>query len=79
MPAWQRYLDAHVQRQRARRDPLGRMPWWVLLLAAVVVLVFAVVQVLGAGRSKLLGLLLLVLVVPSQLLGTYAAWRVQRE
>lgn len=73
-------LDEAVRRQRERRDPLGRLPWWVRLLGTLLLLALAVTQiVLGGGPSKLLGVLLLVAVVPPQLLGTYAAWKVTQQ
>ena len=72
-------LDDAVNRQRERRDPLGRLPWWVRLLGLLLLTALAIAQVLlGSGASRLLGLVLLVLVVPSQALGTWAAWKVSR-
>lgn len=79
MSRWSSFLDQQVARQRARRDPLARLPWWATLVAALVVLVFGVAQVtLGTGLSRVLGVALLVFVVPSQLVGAWAAHRVAR-
>ena len=73
-------LDDAVRRQRERRDPIGRLPWWVRLLGLVLLAGLALAQVLhGTGASTLLGLVLLVLVVPPQALGTWAAWKVGRS
>lgn len=73
-------LDDAVRRQRERRDPLGRLPWPVRALGVLLVTALAVAQVaLGQGASRLLGLLLLAVVVPPQAVGTWAAWRVQRD
>jgi hypothetical protein len=73
-------LDDAVRRQRERRDPLGRLPWPVRVLGVLLIAALAVAQVvLGQGASRALGLLLLVLVVPAQALGAWAAWRVQRD
>jgi len=72
-------LDDAVGRQRERRDPLGRLPWQVRLLGTLLLTALALAQVvLGTGPSRVLGVLLLVAVVPPQLLGTYAAWKVAR-
>lgn len=73
-------LDDAVSRQRERRDPLGRLPWWARLLGTLLLTALAVAQVvLGSGASRVLGVVLLVVVVPPQLLGTYAAWKISRE
>jgi hypothetical protein len=73
-------LDDAVRRHRERRDPIGRLPWWVRLLGVLVIAALALAQVvLGAGLSRVLGLALLLLVVPAQALATYAAWKVGRE
>lgn len=73
-------LDDAVRRQRERRDPLGRLPWPVRVLGVLLIAALAVAQVvLGQGASRALGLLLLVLVVPAQALGAWAAWQVQRD
>ncbi len=74
------FLDDAVERQRQRKDPLGRLPWPAQLLGLALVAALALMQVaLGQGASKLLGLLLLVVVVPPQAVATYAAWRVGKE
>lgn len=73
-------LDDAVRRQRERRDPLGRLPWWARLLGALLIAALAVTQiVLGSGASAVLGVLLLAVVVPPQMLGTYAAWKISHE
>ena len=73
-------LDNAVRQQRERRDPLGRLPWWVRLLGTVLLLALVTAQiVLGSGASRALGVLLLVAVVPLGLLGTYAAWKVGQQ
>lgn len=73
-------LDEAIRRQRERRDPLGRLPWPLRAVGVLLVAALAVAQVaLGQGASRVLGLLLLVLVVPPQAVGAWAAWRVQRE
>jgi hypothetical protein len=73
-------LDDAVARQRERRDPLGRLPWWARLVALVLLSALAVTQVvLGSGASRVLGLVLLVLVVPPQAVGTWAAWKLSRD
>lgn len=75
-----RVLEEAIRRQRERRDPLGRLPWPVRAVGVLVVAALAVAQVaLGQGASRLLGLLLLLVVVPPQAVGVWAAWRVQRE
>ena len=67
-----------MERQRARRDPLSRLPWWVSLLLALLILVIGGLQLaLGSGASKVLGLALLVLVAPSQLVAAWAARKAQ--
>ncbi len=74
------FLEDAVQRQRQRRDPLGRLPWPVQLAGLLLVVGLSLVQiVLGQGASKLLGVLLLVAVVPAQAVATWAAWKVGRE
>jgi uncharacterized membrane protein len=76
---WGSFLDQQVARQRARRDPLARLPWWVTMGVALLVLIFGVAQVaLGTGLSRVLGVALLVFVVPSQLVAAWAARRVAR-
>ena len=73
-------LDDAVQRQRERRDPLGRLPWPVRLIGLLLLTALAVAQVvLGGGASRVLGLVLLLLVVPAQGLGTLAAYKVSHE
>lgn len=80
MSRWSEFLDGQVERQRARRDPLARLPWWVVLAIAVGIVALGLVQlVLGTGASKVIGLALLVLVAPSQLVAAWAMWRVQKE
>jgi hypothetical protein len=74
------FLDDAVQRQRERRDPLGRLPWPVRLLGLVLLTALALAQVvLGGGASRVLGLVLLLLVVPAQAVGTIAAYRVAKQ
>ena len=73
-------LDDAVSRQRERRDPLGRLPWWARLLGTLLLTGLALAQVvLGSGASRLLGVVLLLVVVPAQLLGAYAAWKVGQQ
>lgn len=73
-------LDNAVARERERRDPLSRLPWWARLLGLVLLTALVVAQVvLGSGLSRLLGLALLVLVVPAQGLSTAAAYKISRE
>lgn len=73
-------LDDAVARQRERRDPLGRLPWGVRLLGLLLLTALAVAQiVLGGGASRVLGLVLLLLVVPPQALGTWAAWKLSKQ
>lgn len=79
MSRWSEFFDLQVERQRARRDPLGRLPWWVsLLLAGLIVLLGLVQLLLGSGASKLIGLALLVLVAPTQVVSALAAKRAQQ-
>lgn len=74
------FLDDAVDRQRTRKDPLGRMPWPLQLLALLLVLALGLGQLaLGSGASKALGLLLILVAGPPQALATWAAWRVSRE
>jgi hypothetical protein len=74
------FLDDALERQRARRDPLGRLPWPVQLLGLLAIVALALGQmVLGSGASKVLGLLLLVFIAPPQAVATWAAWKVSRE
>ena len=80
MSRWRTFLDQQVARQRARRDPLSRLPWWSSLLLGLFLVVLGVVQVaLGSGASKVLGLALLLLVAPSQLVAAYATRQVQKD
>ena len=73
-------LDDAVRRQRERIDPLGRLPWWVRLLGTLLITAVAVAQIaLGSGASRVLGVLLLVAVVPPQVVGTWAAWKVGQQ
>lgn len=73
-------LDDAVRRQRERQDPLGRLPWWVRLLGLLLLTALALAQVLlGSGASRVLGVVLLVLVVPPQALGAWAAWKLSRS
>jgi hypothetical protein len=73
-------LDDAVSRQRERRDPLGRLPWWARLLGTVLLLALVTAQILlGSGASRVLGVVLLLVVVPAQLLGAYAAWKVSQQ
>ena len=73
-------LDDAVRRQQERRDPLGRLPWWVRLIGLALLTALALAQVLlGSGASRALGVVLLVLVVPPQALGVWAAWKVGRD
>jgi hypothetical protein len=70
------FRDDALDRQRQRRDPLGRLPWPVQLLGLLAVLVLAMGQIaLGSGASKLLGAGLLVVVVPPQAVATWASWK----
>jgi hypothetical protein len=79
MSRWSEFLDLQVERQRIRSDPLARMPWWVSLLLAVFIALFALVQIaLGSGTSKLLGIALLVFVAPMQFVAAWAAKKAQR-
>jgi type VI protein secretion system component VasF len=76
MSRWSEFFDLQVERQRSRRDPLARLPWWASLLLAVFVLLLGLVQIaMGSGASKLLGVALLVLVVPTQFVAALAAKR----
>lgn len=76
MSRWSQYLDDQVARQRARRDPLSRLPWWVLGLVAVVIVAIGVAQtVYGTGLSRVIGVALLVFVAPSQVVSALAAKR----
>lgn len=73
-------LDDAVARERERRDPLGRLPWWVRLIGLVLLTVLVVAQVvLGSGLSRVLGVALLLLVVPAQGLATVAAYKISRD
>jgi hypothetical protein len=73
-------LDDAVRRHRERTDPIGRLPWPVRLLGVLLVGAIGVAQVvLGQGLSVVLGVALLVLVVPSQALATWAAWKASRD
>jgi len=73
-------LDDAVRRERERRDPLSRLPWYVRLLGLLLLTALVVAQVvLGSGLSRVLGVALLLLVVPAQGLSTLAAYRISRE
>ena len=79
MSRWSEFFDLQVERQRTRRDPLARLPWWASLVLAVFVVLLGLVQVaLGSGGSKLIGLALLVLVAPTQFVAALAAKRAQQ-
>ena len=73
MSRWSQFLDDQVARQRARRDPLARLPWWVLVLVALLLVAIGLAQLLlGTGLSKVIGLALLVFVAPSQFVAAWA-------
>jgi hypothetical protein len=74
------FLDDALERQRQRRDPLGKLPWPVQLLGLLLVVAVGVGQlVLGGGGSKAMGALLLLFVVPAQAVATWARWKVSQE
>jgi hypothetical protein len=74
------FLDDAVARQRARKDPLGRLPWPVQLLGLLLVVSVGVGQlVVGGGGSKAFGALMLVVVAPAQAVATWATWKVSTE
>ena len=80
MSRWSEFLDLQVERQRSRRDPLARMPWWASLLLAVFIVLLALLQIaLGNGASKLLGIALLVFVAPMQFVAALASKRAQAD
>jgi hypothetical protein len=74
------FLDDAVDRQRQRRDPLGRLPWPVQLLGLLAIVAVGLGQIaLGGGGSKAMGFLLLVVVVPAQAVATWARWKVSQD
>jgi sorbitol-specific phosphotransferase system component IIBC len=80
MSRWSAFFDQQVDRQRARRDPLAKLPWWVSLLLAGLIVALGIAQVaLGSGASKVIGVLLLVLVAPGQVVAALASKRAQER
>ena len=74
------FFERQVEIQRARRDPLSRLPWQVNLVLAGVILGLGLLQtVYGTGLSRVLGLALLLVIGPTSVLGAFAAREARRR